>query len=338
MFNPIESFLSANQAKQNPVGFGISEVYKSDVVRSSTPTPTGNTNLANAVKGSLMTGDIIGALIGLGSNALSITGNKTDSKGNVIGKTTYATPFSVMGAIANPTGFGVNTLYGAEMSRSTNKTATGHTNIANSVLGGLAFGPVGAIVGGLANWIGGLFGGGKSSKGKQSQQTTMQSKSSDLNFSPQTSVFGAKGYSGFGSKSYGLTHGLVSSDRFGSIGYTGFGSAGYDIGLSGQTNGYGETGYSGYSDSSGGISSGYDGGSFSSEGYGGFGSDSYAGSSGYDGGSFGADTSGGYGSDSSDSGSSDSGSSDSGSSGSDDGGNSNSGSSDSGGSDDGGNY
>lgn len=264
--NPLQVYGESRQARENPRGYALSKAYDSSIARSDSYTPTGKTNIANAVRGFLGTGDFVGAVLGFGSNALSITGTKTNEDGTIT-KTTYATPFSIAGAFANPIGFGVSTAYGMEMSRSTNFTATGHTNVANSILGGLAFGPIGALLGGLANLIGGLFG-------------RRSSKAIDPTKLSTTNTFSSPTYTGFGSDTYAQSIGLSTpTSSFSS--YTGLGTTrtsgsnggtGTSIGgsrstsslsggQSGQGLGYGasNTGYSGYG----------------TKGYTGFGSNAY---------------------------------------------------------------
>jgi hypothetical protein len=264
--NPLQSYAEARQARENPRGYSLSKLYGSSIAKSDSYTPTGKTNLANAVRGFLGTGDFVGAVLGFGSNALSITGKKTNPDGTIT-KTTYATPFSLAGAYANPIGFGVSTLYGAEMSRSTNFTATGHTNIANTLLGGLAFGPIGAIVGAIANLLGGLF-GRKSSKSENIDTTKLSA----------TNTFSSPTYMGFGSNAYAESIGIDTSSFSSYTGlnnngsYKSYSSGGNGLGggrstsslsggASGQGLGYGasNTGYSGYG----------------AKGYSGFGSDSW---------------------------------------------------------------
>ncbi len=249
MGNPIDLFLSASYATKNPMGYTTNKIYGSDIAKSSEYSPTGKTNLANAIKGFLMTGDFVGAIIGFGSNSLSVTGTNKNSDGSTT-RTTYATPFSVAGAYANPVGFAVGTAYNSEMARSTNKTSTGHTNIANSVLGGLAFGGVGAVVGGLANLLGGLFGSKKTDTSKTN--ITTPTVKTDINFSPENKTFGSVGYTGFGSDAYAQSSG-ISPGKYGSIGYTGFGSDSYGKNLSSQntTNPtYGDKNYTGFGSTS----------------------------------------------------------------------------------------
>lgn len=249
--NPIQAYNESRQAKQNPVGYGIQKAYQSSMSNTDTYSPTGKTNLANSVRGYLSTGDFVGALVGLGANALSITGTKTNQDGSIT-KTTYATPFSMAAAYTNPIGFGLSTAYGAEMSKSTNYTATGHTNIANSILGVLSFGPIGAIVGALANLIGGLFGDRKSSN------------NTDTSIATAKNQFGSDTYTGFGSDKWGSKNitgytGLSSGSNGRSS--SGYGSISNTSGSTGQGLGYGSS-YSGYS-------------GYGSSGYTGFGSNSY---------------------------------------------------------------
>ena len=230
--NPISTYSQAKQIQQNPIGFGLNEAYNSNVAKTTNYSPTGKTNIANSMRGYLSTGDFVGAVIGFATNVLSVTGEKKNSDGSIT-KTTYATPFSMAEAVANPSGFLATTLYGSEMARSNSRTATGKTNIANSALGGLVFGPIGALFGGLANFVGGLFGGNKNS--------TSSTKVSSSN------TFGSSTYSGFGSDAYGrsnnlgATLGTVSKNNgvniagysgYGSVGYTGFGSDAYATNLS----------------------------------------------------------------------------------------------------------
>lgn len=252
--NPLQTYAEARSARENPRGYSLSKLYGSSIAKSDSYTPTGKTNLANAFRGFLGTGDFVGALVGLASNTLSITGTKKNEDGTVT-KTTYATPFSIAGAVANPIGFGVSTAYGMEMSKSTNFTATGHTNVANTLLGGLAFGPIGAIVGAIANLLGGLFGGKKSNKSTPVDTTKLSS----------TNTFSSPTYTGFGSNAYAESigidtssfssyTGLNNSNSYKSSNNSGNGLGGgrstssLSGGASGQGLGYGanNTGYSGY--------------------------------------------------------------------------------------------